>query len=545
MFTRRALAITVILLGVFLFCTFTVLTALASYYAVPSDALLHPYPVDMPAFPQNPHQQPSDITNATWGEYDGFAYHVEPRRDKNETIPRILHWTWKDNNLPEMWRVVRDGCMDMHSDYEHILWTDAMSLEFLEKEYPWFVPTFKSYPYNIQRADSIRYFILYHYGGTYIDLDIGCRRRIDPLLQYPVVLAKTIPVGVSNDLMFSERKSSFMESVIHNLQTFNHKYFTHYPTVMFSTGPMFISTIYGFWMGNHPDVIHDRDAVRVIPKSLYGKNAKDGTVPDSFFDHYYGSSWHADDAGFITFLGRWGRGLLLIGGFVLFIGILRLVFFRRRGTSGLRQNHQFPPAYFFPDSHFFDWRGQQIPLLPFTANQAGQGRPSSPSRSTPPSNLVNSIPAILYYPFNPSTWASPTLPQTPLSNQNSINKAPSGISNWLSYILPKSWLTNDDDYNVVEQDESESEEVQSSPATPYSHHRSTTWARMEFQRDRERELQRIKESHSTHNHAQSIENYQPNNQSRNNSHKEEIEGLLESLEPKLSQQRSTTNNSDK
>ena len=141
MFTRRTLAITVILLGVFLFCTFTVLTALASYYAVPSDALLHPYPMDMPPFPNDPHAQPNDVTNATWSNFDGFAYHVKPRIDKNETIPRILHWTWKDEHLPERWRAVRKGCMDMHSDYEHILWTDAMSLEFLEKEYPWFVPT--------------------------------------------------------------------------------------------------------------------------------------------------------------------------------------------------------------------------------------------------------------------------------------------------------------------------------------------------------------------------------------------------------------------
>ncbi|TIA92838.1 hypothetical protein E3P81_01283 [Wallemia ichthyophaga] len=497
MFNRRALAITVILLGIFLFCTFTVLTALASYYAVPSDALLHPYPIDMPPFPADPHVQPEDTTNATWSNFDGFAYHVEPRSDKNETIPRILHWTWKDELLPERWRVVRKACMDMHSDYQHILWTDAMSLDFLKRYYPWFVSTFESYPYNIQRADSIRYFILYHYGGTYIDLDIGCRRRVDPLLQYPVVLAKTIPVGVSNDLMFSERKSSFMESVIHNLQTFNHKYFSHYPTVMFSTGPMFISTIYGFWMGNHPDVHKDRDAVRVIPKSLYGKNAKVGTVPDSFFDHYYGSSWHADDAGFITFLGRWGRGLLLIGGFVLFIGVVRLVFYRRRRTSGMRCNSRQmpPPAYLFPDSHFFDWRGQQIPLLPFT-NQTSS-RPASPSRSSSMAgNLANSIPAILYYPFNPSTWASPTLPQTPLSQ--STPGVQSGIlTHLLSYVLPKSWMGSDD-YDEVEQDESEEEEQDlDAPPTPFSHHRSTTWARMEFQRAREMELQRIKEGHGS------------------------------------------------
>lgn len=51
------------------------------------------------------------------------------------------------------------------------LWTDADAREFIEKEYPWFLETFDGYPFNIQRADSIRYFVLYHFGGIYIDLD--------------------------------------------------------------------------------------------------------------------------------------------------------------------------------------------------------------------------------------------------------------------------------------------------------------------------------------------------------------------------------------
>ena len=37
--------------------------------------------------------------------------------------------------------------------------------------YPWFLETFDGYPYPIQRADAIRYFVLHHFGGIYIDLD--------------------------------------------------------------------------------------------------------------------------------------------------------------------------------------------------------------------------------------------------------------------------------------------------------------------------------------------------------------------------------------
>ena len=37
--------------------------------------------------------------------------------------------------------------------------------------YPWFLETFDNYQFPIQRADAIRYFVLAHYGGIYIDLD--------------------------------------------------------------------------------------------------------------------------------------------------------------------------------------------------------------------------------------------------------------------------------------------------------------------------------------------------------------------------------------
>src|ERR1700675_3934864 len=105
---------------------------------------------------------------------------------------------------------------------QYMLWTDASSREFIANTYPWFLDTFDGYPYPIQRADAIRYFVLHYYGGIYLDLDIGCLRPLDPLLVFPVILPKTIPVGVSNDLIFSEKGHPFLAQAIHNLVTFHH-----------------------------------------------------------------------------------------------------------------------------------------------------------------------------------------------------------------------------------------------------------------------------------------------------------------------------------
>ena len=93
---------------------------------------------------------------------------------------------------------------------------------------------------------------------------------------------------------------------------------------MFSTGPMFLSAQYGIYIASHTTSLETLGEVRILPKSLYGKNAKPFEAPHSFFSHFYGSSWHADDAAFIGFLGTWGKGLLVVGAIILLIGLVRL-----------------------------------------------------------------------------------------------------------------------------------------------------------------------------------------------------------------------------
>jgi len=255
---------------------------------------------------------------------------------KVERIPRILHQTWKSETLPTEWTGISQACREMMPDYEYMLWTDTSSREFIAESYPWFLNTFDAYTYPIQRADAIRYFILHHYGGVYLDLDVGCLRPLDSLLVHPVILPKTIPVGVSNDLMFSEKGHPFMAQTIHNLVTFDHSWVLNYPTVMFSTGPMFLSAQYGLYTASHPPNADGVGEVRILPKALYGKNAKPAEAPHAFFSHYYGSSWHADDAAFIGFLGKWGKGLMVVGAIILVLGLIRLTIpsHKRRRLAG-------------------------------------------------------------------------------------------------------------------------------------------------------------------------------------------------------------------
>ncbi|WFD40000.1 uncharacterized protein MJAP1_002982 [Malassezia japonica] len=321
--SRRTSSVLLALLGLFLLGTVGVLSLVRAYFRVDDTAYI--LATELGTFPEiRANARPAALDIAP--NANASAVDVP-----HERIPRIIHQTWKTETLPPHWAKTRAECAAMMPDYQYMLWSDKSSRELIAADYPWFLPVFDSYPYNIQRADAIRYFVLHKYGGVYMDLDIGCRRRLDSLLRFDAILPKTIPVGVSNDLMFATKGHPLTRQLIDNLARFNHNFLMPYATVMFSTGPMFVSAVYGMLTegrtGVRPSTADQPSAgfegVRILPKSLYGKNAKPGEAPDSFFEHMYGSSWHEGDAGFLIFLRIYGRYLMLVGVAVVAYGLRR------------------------------------------------------------------------------------------------------------------------------------------------------------------------------------------------------------------------------
>jgi inositol phosphorylceramide mannosyltransferase catalytic subunit len=215
-----------------------------------------------------------------------------------QPIPKIIHQTYANTSIPERWRKAQQSCIQLHADYEYKFWTDDDSAVFIEKEYPWFLDTYLNYPHNIQRADAIRYFILAHYGGVYIDLDSGCRQRLDLLLQFPAWLHITIPTGISNDGMGASPRHAFFLYVIDQLQAYDRSWILSYLTVMSTTGPLFLSIVWKKYMALHlKENVDWSGRVRVLTPAQYSE------LDSSFFEPYGGSSWHGNDARAFLWMG--------------------------------------------------------------------------------------------------------------------------------------------------------------------------------------------------------------------------------------------------
>ncbi|MEC4813576.1 MAG: glycosyltransferase [Scytonema sp. PMC 1069.18] len=108
-------------------------------------------------------------------------------------IPKIIHQVFFSTQavIPEHYCRYSQTVKEHHRHWEYVVWDETKSRKFIEENYSWFLSVFDSYRYPIQRIDSIRYFILYHYGGFYMDMDIECLKPIDDLLEdFELVLSQ-------------------------------------------------------------------------------------------------------------------------------------------------------------------------------------------------------------------------------------------------------------------------------------------------------------------------------------------------------------------
>lgn len=128
------------------------------------------------------------------------SYNASTADSSTTVVPNILHQIfhhWDDPGnatLPPHWAAARQACISfnpewdvkvslaLYDSYVHTdatkLWNLASSRSFIEQEYDWFLPTYDGYKFPIQRIDVLKYFLLHHYGGIYIDLDnVRCPTR--------------------------------------------------------------------------------------------------------------------------------------------------------------------------------------------------------------------------------------------------------------------------------------------------------------------------------------------------------------------------------
>jgi len=176
-----------------------------------------------------------------------------PTGNINDSIPKILHQTWKTEEIPERYKVFQKTFLDQHQRWTYKMWTDEDNEKLIATHYPWFLEYYKGYPHAIQRADAARYFILYHHGGVYADLDMQCLTALDPLLQQigGVIVGQEGQMHsdgtqrIGNAIIFSSAHHPFWLHVFQGLIEAHAKSDPRkIGSVFITTGPSFLHEIY-------------------------------------------------------------------------------------------------------------------------------------------------------------------------------------------------------------------------------------------------------------------------------------------------------------
>ncbi|KAL1586109.1 hypothetical protein WHR41_04746 [Cladosporium halotolerans] len=254
-----------------------------------------------------------------------------------QLAPKILHQIMlheeHHNTTLSKYTTARQSCTSLHPTWDHKLWTNNNATIFVVTNYPHILPHYLSYPQPIQRTNILRYLLLHHFGGVYLDADITCRAPLGPLLHTPFLTPAAHPAGINNAFILSRAQHPFLTSLIARIPSRNLPWPLPYVENMLSTGCMFFSNAWMAYMRRR-DGLDSQDRVFVLAdeRGRLGAHLLRGRTVTPLFEHGGASSWHSWDADLIRFLDVAGKPLMISAAACLaaIAGVGCLVVMRRK-----------------------------------------------------------------------------------------------------------------------------------------------------------------------------------------------------------------------
>jgi mannosyltransferase OCH1-like enzyme len=263
-----------------------------------------------------------------------------------QPVPTIIHQIFLSQGRPgsslAKYETAIESCKALHPSWEFRMWNDEDAVRFMRQHYPEILPHFVGYRQNIQRANILRYALLHHYGGVYIDLDVTCRvaldaklpngSAVDTLTQLPWLTPGAYPAGVNNAFILSRAGHPFLEELLARTPSRDLWWPMPYVENMLSTGCMFFSNVWTAYalrlksVAKQGGEVPKEDRIYVLADEHGGMEAHmlRGKITTPLLEHGGASSWHGWDAQAIVLIGK-HYGYFASGFAVLIVGFVLLV----------------------------------------------------------------------------------------------------------------------------------------------------------------------------------------------------------------------------
>jgi mannosyltransferase OCH1-like enzyme len=97
-------------------------------------------------------------------------------------IPKIIHQTWKTEDIPFFFKTSKESIHKTLPNWQYVFWTDKTIDEFIKESFSSYYNQWNALDRPIKKVDVFRYFLLYQYGGIYVDMDFVFTKNIEELL---------------------------------------------------------------------------------------------------------------------------------------------------------------------------------------------------------------------------------------------------------------------------------------------------------------------------------------------------------------------------
>ena len=232
-------------------------------------------------------------------------------------IPKIIHQTWKTDNIPTKFLPFVNSWKTKNTDWQYMLWTDRDCKKFIKTNYPDFLKLYDAYDEQIKRIDAFRYFLLHHYGGLYVDIDFECLKPFDVL----VTMESKCILGLEPEL-HAERLYNKERLICNAIMASppRHRFWKHVFTVLIrcknkkdvldATGPGMLGKAFDSY--THEDVILLPDnmfyplvdmsnkalALTQTEQKYYADMLKNHCFPEeSYAVHHWAGTWYSKGVG--------------------------------------------------------------------------------------------------------------------------------------------------------------------------------------------------------------------------------------------------------
>jgi len=211
------------------------------------------------------------------------------------SIPKIIHYCWfGGGEFSDLMKRCMESWHEFCPDYEIIEWNES-NVDLSKCQYAQDALANKKWSYV---TDYVRNYVVYEYGGIYLDTDVMLEKNLDPLLENQA-FAGWEEGAVNTGLGFgAEKRNVLVREFIEDYYHLN--YFCEDGSINSIIQPRLTTNVLlRHGMQNRDNIIQQVDSFTIYPREYFCpydiRLERMKKTKNTYSIHYYSASWYTEE----------------------------------------------------------------------------------------------------------------------------------------------------------------------------------------------------------------------------------------------------------